>query len=88
MDFFIGVRSNNSTVNVYQNAVSLGSISAASVLPANAQSYIGALNNNGVTANFATNQIAMATIGGSLTPTQVTAFYNAILIYMQGVGAA
>lgn len=80
---FILNRSGASARQVYGNGLSIGSDAIASAgLPTTAI----VLDRD--TTNFATLQIAQASIGQSLSGTQVTAFYSALLSYMQALGAA
>lgn len=85
---FLANRSASNAVQPYRNASSLGSGTAASAALISGNIYILAENRVGVGVTVpSTDQIASVSIGGSLSAVEVTAFYNAELAYMQGVGA-
>jgi hypothetical protein len=86
--FFVGSRTTINNVNGYRNASSVysttGQTATASAL-INFNYYTLAMNNAGTAAGCA-SQMAMASIGGGLTPTDVTNFYNRLRTYMTAVG--
>jgi Concanavalin A-like lectin/glucanases superfamily len=70
----IGNRSDASTVQCYKNGTSLGSKSVASAARVSEQ------------INIYNRQIAAFSIGGTLTSTEATSFYNRLRTYMSSVG--
>ena len=76
-------RSNATTQNAWRNGASIGSGAVGSSTLATDEQWIGAANATG----FGTRQIAMAAWGASLSGLEAS-FYNIMLAYMQGVGAA
>lgn len=81
--FFLANRSSSSARQGYKNGVSLGAYAAnTSKSPINADIAVG---RGGIT--FSTDQVSAAILGGSLNATEQLALYNALLAYLQGVGA-
>lgn len=84
---FSANRDSSTTTQGYQNGVA----SNVTTNPNQTSIAVGSgtfKHNNPQVATFSTQQGAMLAAGGSLSAAQQTAFYNAILQYMQGVGAA
>lgn len=80
--FFVANRSGASARQGYRNGVSLGSDALASTgEPSSALTFLR------FATNFSTLQIAHGSAGASLTAPQVSSYYNALLSYMQAVGA-
>lgn len=76
-------RTGAATSTVYKNGVNVGtSVTASSALVNETIRICSAVG------QFSTKQMSMASFGGSLTDSQMTTLYNAVLAYMQGVGAA
>lgn len=81
--FFVANRSGASARQGYRNGVSLGSDTVASTgEPSSALTFLR------FATNFSTLQIAQGSAGASLTAPQASSYYNALLTYMQAVGAA
>jgi hypothetical protein len=72
--FLLGNRSDASTTQLYKNGTSLGSKSVASAARVSEQ------------LNIYNRQIAAFSIGGNLTSTEVTNFYNRLRTYMTSCG--
>lgn len=82
---FLANRSGATAREGYRNGVSGGAIGA--VASKAVLNFNFALLQGG-TGAFSTDQIAMASIGSTLSATQALAFYNAVNTYLQAVGAA
>jgi hypothetical protein len=82
---FLVSRPNSTSSTGYRNAATQGSGSVASAAPDNAAFRV---LGRSTTVSFSSRQIAMSSIGASLTSGEVTGFYNALNTYMQAVGAA
>jgi hypothetical protein len=80
--FFVVNRSGASARQAYRNGSSLGSDATAAVALPNQK--VAFLRD---TTSFATLQVAVGTIGASLTAQQASDFHAAILAYLQAVGA-
>lgn len=72
----------SSTYGIVRNTTTLSSGSASPLAPVNEKIYF--LGSGG---NRTNKQLAMGSIGGGLTSTQQTDFYNALQTYMTAVGA-
>lgn len=84
---YVGSRSGASAQAGYRNAVDQGIASQASGAPPNAPISILAVMNVGGAVSFGSAlQIGSASIGGNLSPTDVTNFYNRLRSYMTAVG--
>jgi hypothetical protein len=81
---YIANRSASNAVQGYKNGSSIISGSVASTGVPNLQ-YFVLSDNNGAPLG-ASNQVAMASIGASLSATDVTNFYNRLRTYMTAVG--
>jgi hypothetical protein len=75
---YIANRTASNVVNGWRNSTKVATGTVASLSLPNINMYIGALNNNGVTANYSTKQCAFATIGSGLTDGEAAALYNSI----------
>lgn len=85
--FWLINRSGASATQLYQNSSLFSSPNGTSDLPPNANFYILADNNNDFSADLGTpNQLAMVSMGGNLSSTDVTNFYNRLRTYMTAVG--
>lgn len=83
---YIGNRSNSTTQQGYKNGANiLTSTTDPSHSLANLNIYTLAINSNGTAAGCA-RQLAMASIGSSLSSTDATNFYNRLRTYMTAVG--
>lgn len=80
-------RSGTAAIAIFQNGTLLLSDTAASTGLSGQNIVLGALNTGGVVGNFATHQIAAASMGGSLTDGQVYELYAAISQYLWQIGA-
>lgn len=85
---YLANRSGSNVQQGYKNAVDQGVVNRVSGAPVSGNIYVLAYNNiSAVTAgNGTSNQIASCSIGGNLSSTQVTAFYNRLRTYMTTVG--
>lgn len=84
--FYLANRSGASSREGYKDGASIGTYAAsASAAPLNQN--IVVCNGGGVGAHLSTDQCAAACVGSSLNSTQQLALYNALLAYMQAVGA-
>lgn len=85
--FFVASRTTNTQKDGYKNSADAGEGTANSAALTNGNFYILARNSVGTGANGGDgHQNAAVSIGGGLTSTDVTNFYNAMLTYMQAVG--
>jgi hypothetical protein len=84
----IANRSASNAVQGYKNGSSVLTSSDASQALCTVQFITGGTNNNGAPQGTlgANGQIAMASIGASLTATEATNFYNRLRTYMTTVG--
>jgi hypothetical protein len=83
---YLARRSTSSSIDGYKNgSLAINNSSTTSAAPVNFNFYTLAANNNG-TAAGSSHQVAMASIGSSLTATEVTNFYNRLRTYMTAVG--
>jgi hypothetical protein len=78
----------NTGHTLYRNGSSIATLSTESVAPGAVDFFVGGTNNNGALANPTTRQFSAAFVGGGMDATEASNFYNAILAYMQAVGAA
>lgn len=81
-------RDGAATDALFKNGALVSSDTAASTGLSTAAVTLGALNTGGTVGNFATHQIASASIGAGLTDAQEAARHAAVLGYLQSVGAA
>jgi hypothetical protein len=81
-------RSGASLTTGYKSGASVGTSTTASVSLPTQPLYIGALNNGGAASNFATQQIALAFAGASLSAAQHLTLYHITQSHLQAVGAA
>jgi hypothetical protein len=79
-------RSASNAFQFYKDGVALGSDVDASTGLVTGNIYILAYHNNGAPALGAANQVSAATIGGSLSGTEMTALYNRLGAYRRSVG--
>lgn len=79
-------RSGAAATQIYQNGSSFGTPNATSVGLLNENVFILCDNQNNNPKYGTPNQIAMVSIGGNLSPTDVTNFYNRLRTYMTAVG--
>lgn len=82
--YFVGQRTNSTTLELYRNTSLVSSTSAA------ASTYVTMENftlgsHPGITRS--SRKIAVATIGSHLTPTEITTLYNAFQTYLTAIGA-
>ena len=80
-------RSASNAWSLFKNATLLNSGVDASVAPASLNFYVGGVNLNGSFASAATKLYAADHAGASLNNTEMTNLYNALLTYLQAVGA-
>jgi len=83
---YLANRSGAAAQQGYKNAVDQGVTAVASLAPINFTFFILATSNSGSGGLGDANQYTMASLGGSLTATQVTNFYNRLRTYMTSVG--
>jgi hypothetical protein len=80
---FVANRSSSTARQGYRNAASIGTFASNTSKAVVSEAFrVGAGGNK-----FSDDQLALATIGGSLDAAAQTALYNAALVYMQAVGA-
>ena len=84
--FFLGSR-NGTAIDGYMDGVLVGSITHASAAPTAHAVHILAQNADGVAFGFCSTQVAMASVGAALTPTEAAALHSAVRAYLVGVGA-
>jgi|WetSurMetagenome_2_1015567.scaffolds.fasta_scaffold00157_39 hypothetical protein len=85
---WIVVRSANNVVKIYKNGVEFDSKTTASIALPNAILHLLCYNNNGTLANWDAHEIALAFIGGVMSPTEVTAFQTIWVDgYLASIGA-
>ncbi len=86
--FFVGNRSSSTAVQQYRNGAAMTAIGAVtSGAPPNLNFFVCGRNNSAAFDRGTTDQIAAYAIGGSLSSTDVTNFYNRMQTYMTAVGA-
>jgi hypothetical protein len=85
---FVVRRAAAATTAAFRSGVSLGGLTPASDALSQYAFAIGAINTANTFSGFSTRQFAAAHIGANLSDAEVLAFYNALLVYMQAVGAA
>lgn len=85
--FYLGNRSASNAVQKYRNGAALTPTSTASVGLPTVQMYIGARNIDDVAGAFTTDQIAFASVGKSMTATQVAQFTTRVETYMDSISA-
>lgn len=84
---YIGNRSSSVQVNTYRNGSSiLSNGAAASTALVNLNMYALATNENGTADGNGAHQLAMISIGSSLSGTDATNFYNRLRTFMTVVG--
>lgn len=79
-------RVNSSTVNLYRNSASDGSLSLSSTGKPTVEMYVGATNSGGASGS-SDGQYAMAAITEGFTPTEVADFHDAIIKCITVFGA-
>jgi len=79
-------RNSSTTSQIYQNGASFSSPNATSGNVANINILILGLNQDGTGERGTPNQVAMTSLGGSLSATDATNFYNRLRTYMSSVG--
>lgn len=77
---YIFNRTNSTTESVFLNSTKTSFTKASNGIP-NVNMYLGATNNQGSAALFASKQCAMFTIGDGLTDTEAANFYTAVQAY-------
>jgi len=79
LGFYLGSRTSSNKLIFQKNNTILATstVNETNSLPNNI-TYIGALNNNGTTAEFSNRQCAFASIGDGLTDTEAGNFYTAV----------
>jgi hypothetical protein len=86
--FVISRNSSSSTIDVYQNGASYGTISQTSTaIPTGSSVYGLSYNLLGGATSFTANQMGHLFFGGGLTSTQVTQIYNRISTMNTAMGA-
>jgi hypothetical protein len=81
---FLGNRDSSTTRQGYLNGSVLGTYGTVNSAPLNATAVTVLFDN--VASSFATNQVAEMSVGGNLTPTDVSNFYSRLRAYMTSVG--
>lgn len=85
---WVGNRSGAAAVQLYHNGASVQTGTTASVaLTAPGEFWLGARNFGGDSNQTSNEQFSASVIGGSLDATEQDALYDALLSYLQGVGA-
>lgn len=84
--FYTAVRTGSSAQKGYKNASDLSITSVASGVLSSFSFFLLANNNAGTAAQGSNRQLSQASIGASLTQTQVTALYNRIGTFRTAVG--
>ena len=79
-------RSTSTALQYYKNGVSVATAVKTSTALPSQPVYIGAYNAGGSPGAFTTSRIAFEFMGGSLSGTQQTALYNAVLAYLTAIG--
>jgi hypothetical protein len=82
--FFLANRSGASAQQGYYNGIDQGVVAVTSAAPASRNMFILARNNDGA-AQGAGQQVSSASIGGSLSAAQASAFSQAVRKYMQTI---
>jgi hypothetical protein len=83
--YWICNRTDANNIQAYKNGASFGTSASSVNSLINLNYYVLAFNDNG-TIRGAGNQLAMASIGSSLSATDATNFYNRLRTYMSVVG--
>jgi hypothetical protein len=76
--FYIANRTASNVINGWRNSTKIATGTTASGTMSAQNYYLGALNNNGVTAFYSRKQCAFSTIGSGLTDGEAAALYNSI----------
>lgn len=84
---WLASRTTSSSIQLYHNGSAFGSaISSTSTTLPTKTMLVGALNNNGTSATFDSDQIAATFIGGGLTSGQVSTLTTLVNAYMTSLG--
>jgi hypothetical protein len=79
LGFILGSRTNSTTIEYYQNAISKGTYTKNSTELNNTRNfYLGAYNSNGVASLFSVREFALASVGDGLNTSENTLYYNAV----------
>jgi hypothetical protein len=84
--FYLANRTASNVVNGWRNSIKVANGTVASTSLTNLNYYLGALNNNGVSAFYSTKQCAFATIGTGLTDGEASALYTAVQTFQTTLG--
>ena len=85
--FWVGSKRSNTDREVYKNGISeTTSVVSDTAAYVNANMYLGASNQLGITANYSNKQCAFASIGDGLTDAEALAFYNAVQTFNTTLG--
>jgi len=84
--FFLGNRDTSTSLQGYRNGSSIGTATTASAVVTNGNIYTLSVNHVGSSPGGSACQAAMASIGGNLSATDNTNFYNRLRTYMTAVG--
>jgi len=76
--YYMANRTAVNVVNGWKNGVKVASGTTSTNGRPNNNIYLGANNNNGVTANYSTKECEFATIGSGFTDSEAAAFYNIV----------
>ncbi len=82
---YLANRDSSSAIEAFLNGSNIGSLASTSVGVSNANIYALSVNTSGSAIGSAC-QVAMASIGSSLSSTDATNFYNRLRTYMTAVG--
>ena len=83
----VSSRVGSATIQVYVNGIELNSAASTSATPVADTIKVGFRGTDAGVGSYSIRRFAASVVGGGLTATEHTALYNALLAYMQAVGA-
>ena len=87
--YWVGSRTSSNSLSAFRNGISLGSNTETNIwVQANNTVCLGATNLGSSVIQFSPRQMAFATIGDGLTPTDVANLYSIVQAYQTALGRA
>ena len=84
--FYMANRTASNVLNGWRNSIKSVTSTTVSSTPVNLNSFIAALNENGLPLYYTTKECAFASIGDGLTDTEAANFYTAVQAYQTTLG--
>lgn len=85
--FWVGSKRSNTDRETYLNGTTQSTVATSDTTAyVNANMYLGAANQLGITANYSNKECAFASIGDGLTDAEVTAFRTAVQLFNTTLG--